>query len=78
MCIEPGCSIIGPSWIGHGSHLRAGSKVVRSVVFEYTRIGENMNFTEMIVSPRYCVDRQGQATYVGDDRFPLRWGDARG
>ena len=76
--IEPGCSIIGPSWIGHGSHLRAGAKVVRSVVFEYTRIGENMNFTEMIVSPRYCVDRQGHATYVGDDRFPLRWGDARG
>ena len=78
VCIEPGASIIGPSWIGHGSHLRAGSKVVRSVVFEYTRIGENMNFTEMIVSPRYCVDRQGHATYVGDDRFPLRWGDARG
>lgn len=75
--VEPGCSIIGPSWIGHGSHLRAGAKVVRSILFEYTRIGEGMNFSEMIVSPRYCVDRQGHATYVGDDRFPLRWGDAR-
>lgn len=75
--IEPGCSIIGPAWIGHGSHLRAGAKVVRSVLFEYTRIGEGMNFSEMIVSPRYCVDRQGHSTYVGDDRFALRWGDAR-
>jgi mannose-1-phosphate guanylyltransferase len=23
------------------------------------------------------VDRHGRATYVGDDRCPLRWGDAR-
>lgn len=75
--IEPGCSIIGPAWIGHGSHLRPGAKVVRSVLFEYTRIGEGMEFNEMIVSPRYCVDRSGDATYVGDDRNKLRWGDAR-
>ncbi len=75
--IEPGCSIIGPAWIGHGSHLRPRSKVVRSVLFEYTRLGEGMEFNEMIVSPSYCVDRSGHATYVGDDRFPLRWGDAR-
>jgi len=34
-------------------------------------------FQDMIVSPSYCVDRHGHATYVGDDRFPLRWGDAR-
>lgn len=75
--IEPGCSIIGPAWIGHGSHLRPGAKVVRSVLFEYTRIGESMEFNEMIVSPRYCVDRSGHSTYVGDDRNKLRWGDAR-
>ena len=76
--IEPGSSVIGPAWIGHGSHLRKGTKVIRSVLFEYTRIGETMEFSEMIVSPRYCVDRQGKTTYVGDDRCPLRWGDARG
>lgn len=75
--IEPGCSVIGPSWIGHGCHLRAGTKVIRSILFEYTRIGEGMQVSEMIVSPRYCVDREGNATYVGDDRFKLRWGDAR-
>ena len=76
--IEHGCSVIGPAWIGHGSHLRKGTKVIRSVLFEYTRIGEGMEFSEMIVSPRYCVDRAGETPYVGDDRCKLRWGDARG
>ena len=76
--IEHGCSVIGPAWIGHGSHLRPGAKVIRSVLFEYTRLGAEMQFEEMIVSPRYCVDREGNTTYVGDDGCPLRWGDARG
>ena len=76
--IERGCSIIGPAWIGHGSHLRKGARIIRSVLFEYTRIGEAMEFSEMVMSPRYCVDRSGKTTYVGDDRCQLRWGDARG
>lgn len=76
--IEAGCSVIGPAWIGHGSHLRAGAKVMRSVLFEYTRVGDGMVFEEMIVSPRYCVNRGGETTYMGDDRTDLRWGDARG
>jgi mannose-1-phosphate guanylyltransferase len=76
--IEAGCSVIGPAWIGHGSHLRAGAKVMRSVLFEYTRIGDGMVFEEMIVSPRYCVNRGGETTYMGDDRTEMRWGDARG
>ena len=75
--IEPGCTVVGPAWIGHGSHLRRNARVERSVLFEYTRIGEAMEFSEMIVSPRYCVDRAGVTTYVGDDRCALRWGDAR-
>ena len=37
--IEPGARIIGPTWIGHGSHIRAGATVERSVLFDYTRIG---------------------------------------
>lgn len=53
-------------------------KVNRSVLLEYTRIDELMVFSETIVSPRYCVDRAGNTTYVGDDRCLLRWGDARG
>jgi len=76
--IEPGCTIIGPAWIGHGSHLRKGAKLTRSILFEYTRIGEDMEFSEMVVSPRYCLDRAGRTTYLGDDCCKLRWGDARG
>lgn len=76
--IEPGVSITGPAWIGHGSHLRAGAKVVRSVLFEYTRIAADQPFFEMIVSPAYCVDRHGETLYRGDDNARLRWGDARG
>lgn len=75
--IEPGVTITGPAWIGHGCHIRTGAKVVRSVVFEYTRIAADMRFSEMIVSPEYCVDRHGDTLYRGDDTAQLRWGDAR-
>lgn len=77
VCIEPGASIIGPSWIGHGSRIRNGAKVVRSILFEYTRIAADMRFSEMIVSPTYCVDRLGDTQFRGDERTQLRWGDAR-
>jgi mannose-1-phosphate guanylyltransferase len=75
--IEPGASIIGPCWIGHGSHIRTGARVVRSILFEYTRIAADMRFTDMIVSPDYCVDRTGETLYRGDETAQLRWGDAR-
>jgi mannose-1-phosphate guanylyltransferase len=51
--------------------------VVRSILFEYTRIAADMRFSEMIVSPDYCVDRYGETLYRGDDTAQLRWGDAR-
>ena len=75
--VEPGATITGPAWIGHGSHIRTGAKVVRSILFEYTRIAADMRFSEMIVSPDYCVDRHGDTLYRGDDTAQLRWGDAR-
>lgn len=75
--IEPGATIIGPCWIGHGSHIRSGAKVTRSILFEYTRIAADMHFNEMIVSPNYCVDREGETLYRGDETAQLRWGDAR-
>jgi mannose-1-phosphate guanylyltransferase len=75
--IEPGVSVIGPAWIGHGCHLRGGSRVERSILFEYTRVGEGQRFCEKILSPQYCADRSGETLYVGDDRTSLRWGDAR-
>lgn len=75
--IEAGAVIIGPSWISRGSHLRKNAKVIRSILFDYTRITEDVTFFEMIVSPTYCVDRNGGTYYIGDDACPLRWGDAR-
>ncbi len=75
--VEAGATIIGPCWIGHGSHVRTGARVVRSILFEYTRIAADMRFTEMIVSPTYCVDRVGETLYRGDETAQLRWGDAR-
>ena len=75
--IEHGARITGPTWIGHGSHIRTGSTVTRSVLFDYTRIGENMVFQEMVVSPEYCVHSNGDAMYRGDDNCKLRWSDAR-
>ncbi len=78
VCIEPGVSIVGPAWIGHGSTLRAGSTIKRSILFEYTRTAANMCFEDMIVSPEYCVNRLGKTLYQGDETAELRWGDARG
>jgi len=75
--IDAGAEIIGPCWISHGSHIRANAKVIRSILFEYTRISADVEFSEMIVSATYCVDRAGETYYVGDDRCHHRWGDAR-
>ena len=77
VCVEPGATIVGPAWIGHGSHIRSGARVVRSVLFEYTRAPADMQFVEMIVSPEYCVDRAGETLYRGNDTSSLRWGDSR-
>lgn len=75
--IEPGATITGPAWIGHGSVVRSRAKVTRSVLFDYTRIAADMHFNEMIVSRHYCVDRYGETMYHGDETAQLRWGDAR-
>lgn len=75
--VEPGVTIEGPCWIGHGSRLRKGCTVKRSVLFEYTRVSEDTVFEDMVASPQYCVDRNGKTTYQGDETTTLRWGDAR-
>ncbi len=79
VCIEDGAEVIGPTWITRGSHICGNAKVIRSILLEYTRITHDMVFEETIVSPKYCVEHKTGATwYIGDDRTPLRWGDARG
>ena len=74
--IEPGVHIVGPSWIGHGSHICSGATVVRSVLFEYTRVLHDVNLHEMIVYKDYSVDRDGEMKHIsqyGADE----WANAR-
>jgi mannose-1-phosphate guanylyltransferase len=75
--IESGATIVGPAWLGNGCVLREGSKLVRSILFDYTRLSQGETLEDMIVSPNYCVDRHGNTTYPGDEGTVLRWGDAR-
>lgn len=75
--VEAGVSIVGPAWIGHGCHLRADASISRSIIFEYTRVGAGMSVEDSILSSQYCVHRNGDAVFVGDDETTLRWGDAR-
>ncbi len=64
--IEPGVSIVGPSWIGHGSHICSGAQIVRSVLFEYTRVLPDVKLDEMIVYKDYSVDRKGDMKHVSE------------
>jgi mannose-1-phosphate guanylyltransferase len=64
--IEAGCTIIGPTWIGHGSHLCSGANVVRSVLFEYTRVLHDVSLEEMIVFKDYSVNRAGEMRHVSE------------
>ena len=75
--IEPGATIEGPAWLGNGCVLRRDSRLVRSILFDYTRLSQGALLEDMIVSPYYCVDRHGYTTYPGDEGSTLRWGDAR-
>lgn len=75
--IDKGAEIIGPTWISDGCHVQRGGRVVRSVLFEYTRVGQDYTFDEMIVCGEYCVDRHGRMMHVDDDTCDLIWSDAR-
>lgn len=75
--IDKGAEIVGPTWISEGCHVQRGGKVIRSVLFEYTRVGQDYSFDEMIVCGEYCVDRHGRMMHVDDDTCDLIWSDAR-
>jgi mannose-1-phosphate guanylyltransferase len=64
--IEAGSTIIGPTWIGHGSHICEGAEVVRSVLFEYTRVLNDVTLHEMIVFKDYSIDRAGEMKHSSD------------
>jgi mannose-1-phosphate guanylyltransferase len=64
--IEAGATIIGPTWIGHGSHICEGAEVVRSVLFEYTRVLNDVTLHEMIVFKDYSIDRAGEMKHASE------------
>jgi mannose-1-phosphate guanylyltransferase len=64
--IEAGVTIVGPTWIGHGSHICEGAEIVRSVLFEYTRVLDNVTLHETIVFKDYSIDRAGEMKHVSE------------
>ncbi len=74
--IEAGCHIVGPTWIGHGSRIGAGADVIRSVLFEYTRISAHAHVNEKVVFKDYSVNRAGDMEHVSDEGIS-DWGNAR-
>ncbi|MBZ2206838.1 sugar phosphate nucleotidyltransferase [Massilia soli] len=74
--IEQGVTIIGPTWIGHGSHICEGAEIVRSVLFEYTRVLHDVTLHEMIVFKDYSVDRQGEMKH-STEYLSEEWVNAR-
>jgi mannose-1-phosphate guanylyltransferase len=75
--VDRGTQIIGPTWISNGCHIQRGGKVTRSILFDYTRVGQDYAFNEMIVCGEYCVDKFGRMMHVDDDKCDLIWSDAR-
>jgi mannose-1-phosphate guanylyltransferase len=78
--IEDGATIVGPSMIGRNCHICAGAKIDNSVVFEYSRIGDDVCLTDKLVFGRYCVDKTGNTIdlqaaaldwLITDSRQPL-------
>ncbi|MDX1915363.1 MAG: NDP-sugar synthase [Methylophilus sp.] len=75
--VDKGTQIIGPTWISNGCHIQRGGNVTRSILFEYTRVGQDYTFNEMIVCGEYCVDKNGRMMHVDDEACDLIWSDAR-
>jgi mannose-1-phosphate guanylyltransferase len=74
--VDPGATIIGPTWIGHGSHICSGARVVRSVLFEYTRVLPDVTLDELIVFKDYSVDRAGEMKHISQYESD-EWANAR-
>lgn len=63
-CIEDGATIVGPAMIGPNCWVCSGATVERSVIFEYSRLGEGVRLVDKLVFGRYCVDKTGTAIDV--------------
>jgi mannose-1-phosphate guanylyltransferase len=74
--VDAGACIIGPTWIGHGSHICSGAEVVKSVLFEYTRVLPDVSLEELIVFKDYSVDRAGEMIHISQYKTG-KWSNAR-
>jgi mannose-1-phosphate guanylyltransferase len=74
--IEAGVTIVGPTWIGHGSHICEGAEIVRSVLFEYTRVLDNVTLHETTVFKEYSIDRSGEMKHASEYKSD-EWLNAR-
>jgi mannose-1-phosphate guanylyltransferase len=76
--VEAGSKIVGPTWIGHGCHIRENADISRSIIFEYTRIGSASIVKDSVAFGRFFVDKDGKAfesedmhlDWVTDSRIP--------
>ena len=75
--VESGCEIVGPAWIGHGCHVKRNARIVRSVVFEHTRVVEGASFVDQIVYGDYCVSSDGETRCRHHLAEGAEWSDAR-
>ncbi len=75
--IESGATLIGPTWVGAGSQICTGSRVSRSILFDYTCVQSDSEFEDMIVCGSYTADRMGNALHIGEAGGRLLWRDAR-
>ncbi|MGZ3240333.1 MAG: sugar phosphate nucleotidyltransferase, partial [Burkholderiaceae bacterium] len=66
--IEAGSKIVGPCWIGHGSHICTDAQVIRSILFEYTRVLPNAELNEVIVCGDFSADRDGNMYRLSEVR----------
>ena len=74
--VEAGSKIIGPTWIGHGSHICNGAELVQCILFEYTRITPSTKMAQMVVCKDYCVSRDGKMMHLSESPSE-RWSDSR-
>ena len=59
--IEAGAMVVGPTWIGHGCHIRENARISKSIIFEYTRIGSASIVKNSVAFGRYFVDKDGKS-----------------
>jgi mannose-1-phosphate guanylyltransferase len=57
--IEPGASLIGPTFLGRGCVVESDAVIERSVIFDYTRVAKHAEVMDKIVAGQWYVSRDG-------------------